>query len=170
MFRINRNGVTRLVITTKNYAIKFPRVNYGWMKFIEGIHCNLSEKVCWDITKSKDLCPVIFSFLGIIMVMPRVEVCKNENEILSIPLVPGEDRKHSNYGVYNGNLVCIDYPYHRIKLNNKLKTSSSVLADRIADELKIFGFNKETDHEFDCKCRLCFVSNLENVINNIENE
>jgi len=53
--------------------------------------------------------------------MPRVEICTTEEEIKSIPNEEGEDRKPINYGIYKDRVVCVDYPYHRIKLYNRLK-------------------------------------------------
>lgn len=116
---LNRDGVTRVVLLTKKYAIKFPRINYGWMKFIEGIHANLSEYHCWKITKSKHLCPVFYCFAGLFSVMPRVEIYRTEDQISGIPREDGEDRKPDNYGSYQERSVCVDYPYHRIKLHNR---------------------------------------------------
>lgn len=119
--RINRNGITRIVLLTKNYAIKLPRWNYGWMKFIEGIYSNLSEQQCWKATQSEHLCPVLYCFGGFLSIMPRVEICETEEEIKTIPNEEGEDRKPDNYGIYKGKVVCVDYPYHRIKLYNRMK-------------------------------------------------
>jgi hypothetical protein len=120
MMIIDRKGVTRIVILTKNYAIKLPRLNYGWMNFVQGVYCNLSERQCWNATKSEYLCPTLFSFLGFINIMPRVLVCKSEYEIDSIPNEEGEDRKTENYGRYEDRIVCVDYPYHRIKLYQRI--------------------------------------------------
>jgi hypothetical protein len=114
--RFNRQGVTRIVLLTKNYAIKFPRVNYGWKKFIEGICCNLSENECWTVSKSEWLCPVLFSWAGFVLVMPRLEILKDDNDIPEIHLgSEGSDIHACNYGYYKDKIVCVDYPYHRIK-------------------------------------------------------
>lgn len=115
-------GVTRIVILTSKYAIKIPRIDYGWMKFIEGIYSNLSEHNCWiNVKNDKLLCPTLYSFGGLFNVMPRIKICETEEEIKSIRKVKYEDRKPINYGYYNGRIVCVDYPYHRIKLENRLK-------------------------------------------------
>ena len=118
---VNKTGITRLVILTERYAIKIPRMNYGWMKFIEGIYSNLSEYQCWRACESHYLCPVLFSFAGFFNIMPRLKICETEEEIKSIRKVRYEDRKPSNYGYHKGKIVCVDYPYHRIKLHNRLK-------------------------------------------------
>jgi len=114
--RINKQGVTRIVLLTRKYAIKFPRINYGWKKFIEGICCNLSENEVYSITKSEWLCPVLFSFGGFILIMPRIDILKNDIDIPDIHLDgEGADIHACNYGYYKDKVVCVDYPYYRIK-------------------------------------------------------
>lgn len=113
--KIIQTGITRVVFLTKNYAIKVPRWHYGWANFIAGIYSNLSETQCWKATKSEHLCPILFSFGGFIVIMPRIKICKTESEITSIPNEEGIDRKPDNYGYYFNKVVCVDYPYHRIK-------------------------------------------------------
>lgn len=39
-------GITRCVMITRKYAIKVPRIRYGWFKFIAGVYANLSEYQC----------------------------------------------------------------------------------------------------------------------------
>lgn len=114
--KISRNGITRIVVITKNYAIKFPRLNYGWKKFIEGMCCNMSESECWAATKSEHLCPVVYSWAGFFLVMKRVEILKENDEIPKVHLEgDGTDHKPDNYGWLDGKIVCVDYPYYRIK-------------------------------------------------------
>ena len=115
MIAVNKQGVTRIVYLTKKYAIKLPRIRRGWMMFIQGMYSNLSENQCWSVCQGEYLCPVLFSFGGLILVMPRIEICKTEEDIISIPNEEGEDRKPINYGFYENRVVCVDYPYHRIK-------------------------------------------------------
>ncbi len=119
--KIVMSGITRIVILTQNYAIKLPRVNYGWMKFVEGIYCNLSEAKNWKWDNQNErLCPTLFSFAGLINVMPRVKICTSEQEIKEIPNNEWTDWKPDNYGYYKGKLVCIDYPWRRIKIRNRI--------------------------------------------------
>lgn len=112
-----RQGVTRVVYLTKKYAIKFPRIFKGWKMFIQGMFSNLSEYECWKCTESEFLCPVLYSFGGFFIIMPRVTTDLTMDEInKALPDEdPGEDRHWNNYGRLNGKIVCIDYPYHRIK-------------------------------------------------------
>lgn len=90
-------------------------MNYGWMKFIEGVHSNLSEADCWKAVKNETLlCPVLFSFGGFILIMPKVKVCTNMVQ-LPVDTEMNADVKPDNYGYYKGFVVAIDYPYYRIK-------------------------------------------------------
>ena len=119
--KINRVGVTRLVILTENYAFKFPRITYGWYFFIQGIYSNLSEYKCWEAVKTindKNLCPTLYSFAGFMNVMPRIEICTTYEQIADYPHDEDglrHDHKPQNYGYHKGNLVCVDYPYYKIK-------------------------------------------------------
>ena len=115
LIKINQSGVTRIVFLIGKYAIKMPRVKYGWRHFIQGVYSNLSEHECWNVSKSEWLCPVLFSFAGFILVMPRIKICKTDDELNNYPKEEGDDYKPINYGYYNGKIVCVDYPYHRIK-------------------------------------------------------
>jgi hypothetical protein len=117
--KISKGGVTRMVFLIGNYAIKIPRLNYGWEKFIAGIYSNLSEYDCWRWTKCEYLCPVLFSFGGFILVMPKVDVFPETEDAWSeidkaIPMDDRDDHKPNNYGRLNGKIVCIDYPYWKI--------------------------------------------------------
>lgn len=117
--KINQQGITRLVFITDKYAIKVPRVTRGWSMLIQGIFSNLSEANCWknncfDGHTSPTLCPVKFSFMGFILIMPRVSICSDASELPEAE-DPGEDRHYRNYGWYMGRVVCVDYPFHRIK-------------------------------------------------------
>jgi hypothetical protein len=113
---INRQGITRLVFITNKYAIKVPRINRGWKRFIEGMCSNMSENQCWNACESEYLCPVLFSFGGFVLVMPKLEILKRGDSLPKIHTKePGCDPNPINYGYLNGKIVCVDYPYHRIK-------------------------------------------------------
>lgn len=114
--RINKIGITRTVILTKKYAIKIPKTSNGWKRFIEGLCSNMSENQCWNSCKSEHLCPVLFSFAGFVLVMPKIKMLDKNSEIPKIHTTePGSDLNYNNYGYWNGKVVCVDYPYHRIK-------------------------------------------------------
>lgn len=128
--KISSSGSTRFVLLTKKYAIKLPRMNYGWRKFCEGLLANMQEYDVWRWNKSDLLCPVLRCFGGFISIMPRCDVDRHESEIRNSPPVKdiieaeqeqnirykkwidagyGGDDKCDNYGYLNGRLVKIDY-------------------------------------------------------------
>lgn len=123
--KLIKTGGTRLVILTKNYAIKIPRF-YSWKSFLTGLICNISE---YEFSKinHKNLCPVRYgNSLGIVLVMHRAELINDEN-LFAIEmdnlrnLIEGDDYSDldfdffeydgtmKNFGFYNGRFVKIDY-------------------------------------------------------------
>lgn len=113
-----RRGICRTVLLTKRYAIKFPstrRYNPGWLKGLmwsisRGIQANLSEHA-WSSVDG--VCPVLWSFGGIINVYPRAELLPDygpEIDYASIaPSFVPTDKKRDNVGMLDGRLVWIDY-------------------------------------------------------------
>lgn len=141
--KLIRTGSTRIVVLTKNYAIKFPRLHWSWNNFITGLYCNMSEAQQWKDLHSdiiafeleKYFCPVLFSFAGLILIMPKAKVCTKESQLEKIHHQPGEDIKPDNYGYLGEKLVCIDYAYHRIHpFKNK---SSEPIEFHFADGTKV---------------------------------
>ena len=113
--KLINEGITRHVILTKKYAIKFPRLNYGWYKFISGILCNLSESATWKACHYEKLCPILWSWGGFIIIMPKVEMNCSVDEIKSeIEIHEYDDFHEGNYGRLNGKIVQIDYPTIKI--------------------------------------------------------
>lgn len=124
--KLNTNGVTRLVILTENYAIKFPRFDYGWRLFIEGVRSNLNERELWKIAQvpgnkinnvKSYLCPVIWTSWGAwIIVMPKCEPAKTPAEFAEIWITAFNvlygivgDIKDDNFGYLKGLPVMFDY-------------------------------------------------------------
>lgn len=99
---INRLGITRTVLLTKNYAIKFPSLRHRCRFTLYGLKSNIRETRIWREKKDPNLCPVIFSCY-LFLVMPKVELT---NQVLKGII---EDEKSENFGIYKGNLVAIDY-------------------------------------------------------------
>lgn len=134
--KIVRTGITRIVILTKNKAIKIPNFTYSWLHFLRGIIANTQESDIYKATKACSpedlhlLCPVLWcSWGGWILIMPRVDTERHYKEVYkSAPLgnidcldevkirykkwfhsgLEGDD-KCDNYGYLNNNLVKIDY-------------------------------------------------------------
>lgn len=121
--KLIKTGITRLVILTKRYAIKFPRFDYGWRLFIEGIRANLNEREFYEIANIPDnqltkalphICPILWSSWGAwIIVMPRCSPLiltdiKTRDVFLVLEKLVG-DHKDDNYGILNGKVVMFDY-------------------------------------------------------------
>lgn len=47
--------------------------------------------------------------------MPRLNICIEPSDIQDYPKEDTDDYKPINYGWLNGKIVCVDYPYHKIK-------------------------------------------------------
>lgn len=126
-----RRGITRTVILTRRYAIKFPSLRpYGdgltgllW-SVCRGILANQAEAQWWNVAlpeMRQYLCPVRRSWLGgVVNVYPRckpfevsdvLQEAMFERRWLPLPELdpqPG-DTKADNYGWLDGRLVVIDY-------------------------------------------------------------
>jgi hypothetical protein len=108
-------GLTRTVLLIGKYAIKFPRIRWGWKFFLMGFVANLQEKETYERFKdfyNIKLCPVLFGFAGIILIMRRVdkhvesfeeieEYIKNNNTSI--------DLNFENFGYIDNELVLVDY-------------------------------------------------------------
>ena len=113
----NRQGITREVILTRRYAIKVPKLIYGWHKFLCGLLANMQERqfarAGWP-----QLCPVVFSVPGgWLLVMRRAEMLSDDEwrefdpaRFCETPdyVVPAEFKRDS-FGKVDGRIVAIDY-------------------------------------------------------------
>ena len=109
-------GVTRFVFLTKNYAIKIPSL-HSWKQFLLGLLANMQEEEVSSMGNDR-LCPVLFSCLGFVVVMPRCEALSPnycQDYIAKVfygsddPSLRRLETKLENYGLLEGKLVCIDY-------------------------------------------------------------
>ncbi len=128
-FKINREGCTRIVILTDNYAFKLPNFLDGWRLFLKGLLANMNE-VIFSQMKLKRLCPVVLHFpLGFLVVMPKVRIMSPEEfkkfDFSSIGINSSEElhkltiseanifldveSKYNSFGWLGNKLVCIDY-------------------------------------------------------------
>lgn len=113
----NRQGITREVLLTRRYAIKIPKLIYGWHKFLCGLLANMQERQFAD-ANLPGLCPVVFSLPGgWILVMRRAEPLTDEEwrafdarSFCERPdcTVPAEFKRDS-FGVLDGRIVAVDY-------------------------------------------------------------
>ena len=105
-----KQGSTRFVILTKQYAIKIPQ--FKWRNFLLGLLANMQE-VQFSKLNDTRLCPVKFYIPGgWLIVMPRCEIISDEMffnlDLKNFYLIPVENKKDS-FGYYNGKVVAIDY-------------------------------------------------------------
>jgi len=115
-----KTGITRYVILTKKYAIKFPNPSYSMKYWLKGWIANIMEKDIWEAFNSEGIdnqeikyliCPVLKQYLwGFISVMPKCEPITIDEfpEESKLTGVCG-DYKLDNYGKYKGRIVCFDY-------------------------------------------------------------
>lgn len=110
-----RRGITRTVILTRKWAVKVPSLrSYGrnlrgaiW-SITRGIQANLSEA---EWSNSPGVCPVRWSWLGLINVYPRCELLSPGADVDydAIGALFPSDKKPENVGLLNGQLVWIDF-------------------------------------------------------------
>jgi len=110
-------GITRRVVLVGRYAIKVPRVRYGWKLFLCGLLANMQEA---QFSKSgwPELCPVVLAIPGgWLSVMLRAEpltieewgafdagaFCNNGDRIIPAEL------KNDSFGKLDGRTVAVDY-------------------------------------------------------------
>jgi hypothetical protein len=111
-----------MVILTRRWAWKIPALfdssnHWSWKSFCQGMLANMQE-VLFSHTQWPELCPVKFDLpLGLLIVMPRVEVMTTEEfaewdvdgfiekEDYCVP----SEKKHNSFGWLGDRIVCIDY-------------------------------------------------------------
>lgn len=111
-------GTTRIVILTEHFAIKIPYFLYTWKRFLQGMVSNLSEQEIssWNLKIHENkLCPVLFGFAGIFIVMPKCEPLQSfsaeqfETFVFDTPMASHIEDKSDSFGLYNGRIVAVDY-------------------------------------------------------------
>jgi len=112
------HGITRIVILTDKYAIKFPKPCV-WRHFLRGLLCSMEERLIWEIACIEDslladckehLCPVVWcSWGGWIIVMRKCEPAPDDWKKIDLLDKLCGDHKIDNYGVLDGKLVMFDY-------------------------------------------------------------
>jgi len=114
-------GATRLVLKIGEFVIKFPNFTYSHLNFLNGCHANWSERNFCKVFKNYDngrlynkVAPSLFcSIFGLIQVQ---KYCKplgrelTDNEVEYFKNVQDFDLKSTNFGIYKGRVVCLDYP------------------------------------------------------------
>lgn len=113
----NRQGVTREVLLVGRYAIKIPKLIYGWHKFLCGLLANMQEAQ-FSACGWPELCPVIFSIPGgWLVIMRRADPLTDEQweAFDARKFVDRHDRcipaetKRDSFGFLAGRIVALDY-------------------------------------------------------------
>lgn len=113
----NRQGVTREVFLIGRWAVKVPRMVYGWRMFLCGLLANMQERefgrLLWP-----ELCPVVFSLPGgWLVVMRRARPLSDEEWTAFDPIpfchqahrpLPVE-MKRDSFGWLDGRIIAVDY-------------------------------------------------------------
>lgn len=113
--KLINTGVTRHVFLIGNYAVKIPRLNYGYRLFLLGLLANHQEHQ-FSSMKGELICPVIFYLpFGFLSIMPRCRlITEKEYSQLDLTLydnIPCEKSigKYDSYGWLNNKIVALDY-------------------------------------------------------------
>lgn len=111
-------GITRAVLLIGRYAIKAPRVRYGWDKFLLGLLSNMQEGRFSVLAKEFALAPTVFSLPGGWLNIQRRCDPLTDAEWDEVEARCGQDRnwgdmscdfKRDNFGTIDGQIVLLDY-------------------------------------------------------------
>jgi len=112
-----------MVLIIGRYALKMPIITKGMKWFLKGWIGNVDERYRWKKIKSKKMCPIYFSFFGLINVMPNARPLKvksfdvawiNEH-FKELPFEVDIGSGWNNFGYIDSSLspVLIDYAIGR---------------------------------------------------------
>lgn len=110
-------GVTREVFLTQHYAIKIPKLRYGWKLFLNGLLANMQERQ-FGTLGWPELCPVVFSLPGGWLVVQRRAAPLTDHEWVTFSarlrlhlsrVAVFVEHKRCSFGVLDGRIVAIDY-------------------------------------------------------------
>lgn len=102
-------GITREVFLVGRWAVKIPKVRYGWRLFLVGLLANISETE-WSgfVDGATPPNPVVWSLPG-----GWLNVYRRASPFLGdadqVDVSPFGDRKASNLGYVDGCLVVLDF-------------------------------------------------------------
>ena len=114
-----KKGTNRFVILVGDYAIKIPNIGNGHLLFLHGCRANYSERNYCKMMKGvennkyyKLVAPSLFcAWFGLLQIQKRcmdISFEITEEHLVQFESIEGES-KENNYGLYNGQLVCLDY-------------------------------------------------------------
>ncbi len=118
--KINRQGITRIVLVFRDYVIKIPNFLYQQEHFLAGCYANYMERHYYKLfssMKNKNvsdlLAPSIWcSWFGLVQIQAKCEKKLEDltdGEIEKYKDWCGTDSKKENFGIYKDRLVCLDY-------------------------------------------------------------
>lgn len=114
-------GVTRAVLLIGPYAVKVPRLRYGWANLLSGLLSNMTEARFAGLANQFCLCPTVLSVPGgFLNVQRRCQALTDdewEMTRLNHDDVHGRgdwqgmacDFKRDNFGTIGGRIVLLDY-------------------------------------------------------------
>lgn len=113
-------GVTRIVILIGNFAIKIPNFKNGQLNFLMGCVSNKRERTLFKSFVDFDgysiykyVAPSLYcSIFGLIQIQKRCEPLNrdlSDEEKQKFFEVCMGDLKRENFGLLDGNIVCLDY-------------------------------------------------------------
>lgn len=114
-------GVTRAVLLIGQYAIKVPRVRYGWAKLLHGLLSNMTEARFTGLAEQFQLCPTVLSVPGGFLNVQRrcrplndrewEATRQNQDDVHGRGDWQGMacDFKRDNFGVLDGRVVLLDF-------------------------------------------------------------
>ena len=109
-------GTNRIVLLIGKQAIKIPNIVNGHLLFLYGCYSNYNERsFCKKFKCIPELynkvCPSLFcSWFGLLEIQYRCIPISSisEVELNRLSCINGES-KPSNYGIFKGKIVCVDY-------------------------------------------------------------
>ena len=112
-------GTTRVTILIGKLAFKIPILNRSVKHFVKGWLGNLDEREIWRTTKESQLCPILFSFMGLINVMKRAQpavgpfdkqkILHEFDRIIDLDIHVDVCSGWKNFGYIGTKLVLLDY-------------------------------------------------------------
>ena len=117
-----KRGSYRIVVLVGPLAFKLPLPSGSWKgrlhSFLQGWQQNITERM-YSKLKEPYLCPVYFSFFGLVNVMPNCPILKPDDASLlrlfyenikrECPYWYLVERKYESIGQYKGKAVAVDY-------------------------------------------------------------
>lgn len=119
-------GSSRIVILIFNIAIKIPNFLTEYRHFLYGFAANKNERLRYNLSKKNNtllnsvlLESIFCSWGGLFHIQKRgiiithsffIDKIYNSNNIELFKEACYGDLKYSNFGIYKGKIVCLDYP------------------------------------------------------------